>query len=227
MASALSRARERLAARKKALAAAKKAFAAAKAAVATTTRTVKRLEAAQKKPGVWMPGVPRDPASSIGPWTVGEKAGCLHTTEGSTFAGADAALKSARSQPHFLVGPGGEIKQYRPIGDAATTLRNAPGGVETNRKRLVQIEVVGFASKPDWPEAQKQAVARVMAFCARHGVPLVSNVRFTDARGVRRLNGQQWLDARGWLGHQHVPENDHWDPGAVDITDLLNRARQL
>lgn len=228
MASALSRARERLAARKKALAAAKKALAAAQAAVDTTTRTVKRLTAA-RKPGVWMAGVTRDPASSIGPWTVGEKAGCLHTTEGSTMAGADAALKSARSQPHFLVGPKGEIKQYRPIGDAATTLENPAGGVETNRKRLVQIEVVGFAKNPDWPEAQKQAVAKVMAFCAGHGVPLASSVKFTSANGVRRMTGAQWIQYRGWCGHQHAPEqpSGHWDPGAVDITDLLRRAGRL
>jgi hypothetical protein len=52
-------------------------------------------------------------------------------------------------------------------------------------------------------------------------------VRFTDAAGVKRLSGQQWLDFSGWLGHQHAPENDHWDPGAIDITDLLNRARKL
>lgn len=48
--SALSRARERLAARKKTLADLRKALAAAKEAVASTSRTVKRLTAAQTPP---------------------------------------------------------------------------------------------------------------------------------------------------------------------------------
>lgn len=190
-------------------------------------KKVKELEAEQAKPGVWMDGVPRDPARSIGPWTVGKPAGCLHTTEGLDFAAMDRTLEASGSQPHFLVGRAGEIKQYRPFGDAATTLKNASGGVETNRKRLVQIEVCGFAKSPGWPDAQKQAVARIMAWSARHGVPLSASVRFTDAAGVRRLQGADWLNYSGWLGHQHVPENDHWDPGPVDITDLLNRARKL
>lgn len=226
--SALSRARERLATRKKLLAQAKKAVKAAQKAVNTTARTVTRLSA-RKTPGKWMSGATRDPASSIGAWTVGEKAGCLHTTEGSTMLGADVALKSARSQPHFLVGPAGEIKQYRPFGDAATTLENPPGGVETNRKRLVQIEVVGFAKNPSWPVVQRQAVARVMAWCAGHGIPLESTVTFTDSRHVKRLSGSAWVAYRGWLGHQHAPEqpSGHWDPGAVDIADLLKRAKAL
>ena len=174
-----------------------------------------------------MAGVTRDPAPSIGAWTVGELAGLIHTTEGLDFAVMDRVLKDKRAQPHFLIGRSGQIKQYRPFGDAATALANKPGGVETNRKRVVQIEVCAVAKDPDWPEAQKRAVAKVMAFCARHGVPLSSSVKFTDSSGVRRLSGSQWLAFKGWLGHQHAPENDHWDPGAIDITDLLSRARKL
>lgn len=224
MSSALARARERLAARKQAVSQAREALAKARAAVAETSRTVKRL-AARSKPGPWMPGATRDPVSSIGPWTVGELAGLIHTTEGLDFSAMDRVLKQKGACPHFLVSVTGAIKQYRPVGDAATALVNKPGGVETNRKRVVQIEVCGFASKPDWPVAQREAVAKIMAFCAGHGVPLVSSVKFTGASGVRRLSGDQWLAYKGWCGHQHAPENDHWDPGAIDITDLLQRAR--
>src|SRR5690242_8921363 len=182
--SALSRARDRLAARKKTLAAAKAAYLKAKAAVAATARTVKRLSAPKAPPGPWMPGVPRDPVSSIGPWTVGKPAGLLHTTEGLDFDANDRVLKAAGSCPHFLVGRAGQIKQNRPWGDAATALENHPGGVETNRKVLVQIEVCAFAKDPDWPNAQRQAVAKVMAWAERHGVPLTASVRFTDQAGV-------------------------------------------
>src|SRR5690606_3658218 len=37
----------------------------------------------------------------------------------------------------------------------------------------------------------------------------------------QRMSGDQWETYRGWCGHQHVPENDHGDPGAVDIANLL------
>jgi hypothetical protein len=32
------------------------------------------------------------------------------------------------------------------------------------------------------------------------------------------------LAYRGWLGHQHAPENRHWDPGAIDIDNLIGLA---
>jgi hypothetical protein len=225
--SQLSRARERLTARKKALAAAKAAVKKAQAAVASTARTVKRLTTTQEKPGPWMTGVVHDPVSSIGAWTVGKPAGLLHTTEGLDFPTMDRVLKSAGACPHFLVSRDGRIKQYRPWGNAATALENHPGGVETNRKRVVQIEVCAFAKDPDWPTAQRNGVAKIMAWANGHGVPLTSSLRFTDATGVRRLSGQAWIDYSGWCGHQHAPENSHWDPGAVDITDLLSRAKKL
>jgi LysM repeat protein len=34
----------------------------------------------------------------------------------------------------------------------------------------------------------------------------------------------QWLRFRGVCGHQHVPENDHRDPGAIDINKLMRFA---
>jgi hypothetical protein len=160
MSTPLDRARARLASRTRRLAALKKKLAAAKAAVAQTTRTIKRL-AAQSKAGPWMPGVAHDPVTSIGASTVGAKGGVLHTTEGLDFAAMDRVLKDKSACPHFLVGTSGQIKQYRPLPDAATALENPPGGVETNRKRVVQIEVCGFAAKPNWPVAQKKAVAKV------------------------------------------------------------------
>jgi hypothetical protein len=151
----------------------------ARAAVAQTKRTIKRLT--KPKPdlkGPWMPGIVHDPVTSIGPFTTGAPKGVLHTTEGSRFSGADQTLKSNGTEPHFLVGTTGTIKQYRPITDAGTSLEHRAGTVETNRAHAIQIEVCGFAAKPDWPTVQKKAVARVMAYCAANGVPLKSGVEF-------------------------------------------------
>jgi hypothetical protein len=228
--SALSRARARLAARRAALTAAVKALALAKAAVTQSARTVARLSKKQPAKGPWMPGVAKDPVTSIGPSTMGAKAGCLHTTEGIDFAGADRTLKANGDEPHFLVGQKkDQIKQYRPITDAATALEHPAGAVETNRKHLVQIEVCAFAAQPAWPLEQKQNVARVMAYLAANGYPLKCSVRFTDAKHVKRLSPAEWTAYSGWLGHQHAPAQPtgHWDPGAIDISDLINRAKKL
>ncbi|MGP3971520.1 hypothetical protein [Streptomyces sp. 6N223] len=40
-----------------------------------------------------------------------------------------------------------------------------------------------------------------------------------------RLTGAQWLAYYGWLGHQHVPENDHGDPGDIDFARVLEHAK--
>src|SRR5215208_5822096 len=70
-----------------------------------------------------------------------------HTTEGHTYAAAKAAYKAARSDPHFTVA-GEDVFQHIDTGKAARSLRNPPGGVETNRDSAVQIEVVAFAGRP-------------------------------------------------------------------------------
>jgi hypothetical protein len=64
---------------------------------------------------------------------------------------------------------------------------------------------------------------------SKNAYPLKSTVAFTDAAHVRRLSGQAWVDYTGWCGHQHVPEqpSGHWDPGAVDIGELLAMARRI
>ncbi|HEY6222818.1 MAG TPA: hypothetical protein VIW26_03470, partial [Gemmatimonadales bacterium] len=36
-----------------------------------------------------------------------------------------------------------------------------------------------------------------------------------------RFTAAAWLAFDGWCGHQHVPNNDHGDPGAIDIARLL------
>lgn len=226
MASSYERAKERLKARvasaaaaKKALYAALKVLRVANAKVGQTRRTVKRLKP-KTNPGPWMPNVERDPQESIGPMTVGNWRGLLHTTEGTDFDVMDRVLKSKRACPHFLVGKDGRIRQYMPVNEGARALANLPGGVETNRARCVQIEVCGFAREPNWPAAQKDAVRRIVRFCELAvGIPRVSTVVFRDRVG--HLSPEAWLSYRGWLGHQHCPENDHFDPGPIDIHELL------
>ena len=66
-----------------------------------------------------------------------------HTTEGSTAAGAMAAYKANKSDPHFTV-DSTTIYQHIDTASTARSLKNLPGGVQTNRDSAIQIEVVGF-----------------------------------------------------------------------------------
>jgi hypothetical protein len=57
-------------------------------------------------------------------------------------------------------------------------------------------------------------------------IPRRSGLKFLDEAGVNknpknRINVGQWAGFSGWCGHQHVPVNGHWDPGAIDIDRLL------
>jgi hypothetical protein len=152
-----------------------------------------------------------------------------HTTEGSSAAGAFAAFKQHRSDPHFTV-DGTAIFQHIDTEDAARALRNAPGGVQTNRDGAIQIEVVGFAGAPKRTATLKN-VARLCRWIEReHGVPRVwpsgppkPAVRGKDPGGHNR-DAATWNSKSGHYGHSHVPENTHWDPGytAVESDYLLN-----
>lgn len=91
-----------------------------------------------------------------------------------------------------------------------------------------------------WPQAPDWALDEVARFVAwlhvQHGVPLVAPPVWLaygpDPRrpGVlpasygpspARMTPAQWTAFRGVLGHSHVPEQAHGDPGAFPITALL------
>lgn len=151
-----------------------------------------------------------------------------HTTEGSSAAGAFAAFAKNRSDPHFTV-DGRGVTQHIDTAKAARALRNADGGVHTNRDSAVQIELVGFAG------ARKNAAAmRNLARLCRwlettHTIPRDwPNGRPKPPRnggdpGGHNRNAAIWDSKSGHYGHCHVPENTHWDPAfdAVECDFLM------
>jgi hypothetical protein len=141
-----------------------------------------------------------------------------HTTEGSSAQGAFGAYIANRSDPHFTV-DATTVYQHIDTDVAARSLRNAPGGVQTNRDSAIQIEIVGFAHRQKSRDTL-QNVARLCRWIeATHGVPRVwPNGPPKPAAGGRDPGGHN-RDARTWntqgghYGHSQVPENTHWDPG--------------
>ncbi|MDQ0473444.1 peptidoglycan recognition protein family protein [Labrys wisconsinensis] len=150
-----------------------------------------------------------------------------HTTEGGTAQGAFDAFKAHRSDPHFTV-DATTVYQHIDTGMAARALRNAPGGVQTNRDSAIQIEVVGFAHRPK-TRATLDNVRRLCRWLeATHGIPKVwPNGRpkpAVDGRdpGGHNRNAANWDGKGGHYGHCHVPENTHWDPAYTkDEADFI------
>lgn len=157
--------------------------------------------------------------------------GVLHTTEGSW----DSALAKFEREdaPTFLVGPN-RIAQLVPLGSPAAALENHPGGVETNRWARAQIEVCGFSQENPYSFASSTTdpLASLLASLAVNaGIPL--SRPYPDAMpptpwatySFPRRHDGHWGTTAGWFGHVEVPENAHWDPGALRWADLLGLAK--
>lgn len=157
--------------------------------------------------------------------------GVLHTTESHSFTPRpDSYGGWHTSYPHFTAierSSGFEIYQHIPLNRAARALRNPAGGVQTNRHGAIQIEIVGKASEsPSMSNRLLTGLAAWMRWVEKQtGIQQVSPTFDGSAaygvNGSARMAASVWNSFNGWCGHQHVPENDHWDPGRIPIDKLL------
>jgi hypothetical protein len=174
----------------------------------------------------------RDGAADAGAFTSGPFKIVLHTTEGDTLEGAIGALETHHSQSHFVVGRSQDgsykIVQLIDTARASKSLRNDAGGVQTNKDSAIQIEMVGRAGKPK--DQQMLALCRQLLrwIEATHFVPrlwpngfCVPAVNGNDA-GHHNRDAHTWDTQGGYYGHEHVPENQHWDPALTkEETEFL------
>lgn len=185
--------------------------------------------------GGWHPAAVRNVQrdSSAGAFRTASRRGVLHTTEGTR-------LPSYTSPPHFTIGRNGSgqpvaIWQHYPTTTAAMALRGG-GAVETNRHGAIQIEIVASAANTpslatDDPELFA-ALGDLLSWIESHagvahaiGAPFVATP--DEGYGLQapsRLSDTEWEATTGWVGHQHVPHNTHWDPGGLDVRALLDRS---
>lgn len=158
--------------------------------------------------------------------------GILHTTEsdpGSFDAVSRYFDRNPDIAPHLLIDP--HVQQIRRITSAydyAKALTNKPGGVETNRRDggVFQVEIVGRAAdcggySDEWYEWLGDKLYEISGFLG-----IAWGFRPTDAP---RLTFDEWNDyaLAGWFGHCHVPENDHTDPGTLDVARLKNQEHPM
>jgi hypothetical protein len=161
----------------------------------------------------------------------------LHTTEGSgwpSYSGGAVA-------PNFTAYPDPAAKaliwrQHFPITMSSRALmhtRTQP----TNGDHVVQVELIGTCVPGGpglyWPGAPDWALAGVAAFlawlAAEWGDHLLASTvawRAYNASGDgQRLSDGAYDAYRGVLGHQHAPQNDHRDPGALNVPRIIELAK--
>lgn len=150
----------------------------------------------------------------------------LHTVEGSgRYSYNPGSYYGNPYWPHCTIDSAG-IHQHLPIDVSAFALANSAGGAETNRANAIQCEILWFAGRIDeLPDATMRHLADWVSWvAAQTGSPLdfaefVGDGSYGE-HAPQRFGAQEWLDFTGVCGHQHVPENDHWDPGAFPVDRL-------
>lgn len=169
-----------------------------------------------------------------------------HSTETAIWPGYDGGSKA----PHMTGLPDWGHQRIRwrahfPATMSSRALRNPPGGVETNRAGVFQVELIGTCDPaahrrfpgrlylPEAPAWYLTELARLAAWGHIHwGVPLIAPrfLAYPASAGLHngvRLSGPAWDGVRGHLGHQHVPENTHGDPGDLDMAAVMTDAEAI
>lgn len=155
----------------------------------------------------------------------------LHTTEGSSWPTYDGGLKA----PTLTFHPGQKkVRQHFPLNGSARALRDpSDTPVRENRDNVVQVEIIGFASKSLlWDDWTINTIAELWAFLNREwGTPIRNAVTWVPATpwgtDSQRLSSAEYDAYAGLCGHEHAPGNDHRDPGKPDIASILERTKAM
>lgn len=163
----------------------------------------------------------------------------VHTTEGSTVAGALATLAAAGDGPHFVAGEN-RLVQCRPVGVQGASLHP-----QQNRFPVIQVECVGFSQTHLYslPDPTGKPLAALLAWAVKNlAVPLKRPSQlwkdnmsdcplpWATATNARRKTGIWDQHLPGIYGHievQHQEPTNHFDPGALNYTLLFTAVNAL
>jgi hypothetical protein len=153
----------------------------------------------------------------------------IHTIEAdpaTAFRFDPSSFFGHQGWPHATIDSRG-IHQHFPITEGARTLENRAGGVETNSAHAIQCEVMGRAEfVHQLPDATMRHLADWLGWClAETGTPMVfadfvAHPASSGTGAAQRFSGAEWMAFSGICGHQHVPENEHGDPGDISVDRL-------
>lgn len=169
--------------------------------------------------------------AQTGSYTSGPRKLVLHTTEGA-LEGALAAYANKRVVPHFTWDRASRRRlQHVDTDRSVSALANDSGGVQTNRDGAIQVEITGFAADShNWSDSDLRWIAEgIKEVCEVEGIDwrnfrtFVGEEAGTIARedAPQRMSFAEWDAFDGVCGHQHVPENHHWDPGRLNYPRIL------
>jgi hypothetical protein len=159
--------------------------------------------------------------------------GVVHTIEGSLDSGLGVFRQ--HYAPHFTL-DADRVLQLVPLGTMAAALENHPGGVETNSIARAQIEVAGHSQEHPWcPDPTLDHALGDLLATLEVAAEIPLERPFPDAMPpppwatftFARRSAGKWGQVAGWYGHVEVPENEHWDPGALEWTEILTIAKSL
>lgn len=192
----------------------------------------------------WIPGFEPhpSPAGSGGAYTDEIHVKFVWHTSESAPGSIDAIVREMLAKQHTdvyhaMVDPSTRRRaQVLPLNVAASALAHPPE-VQTNHDGAIQVCIIGRAH--DMPDLSPAALAwlgtDVLAPISRLVPELQIDVaaRFygdtagftiASASARQRMAPQFWDNFNGQAGHQHVPGNDHWDPGALDVAAITHAA---
>lgn len=157
--------------------------------------------------------------------------GVLHTTESVDYTPSSTSYYGNDYAPHFTVarkGSSTKVYQHFSTNNGSRALANATGGVETNRAGAIQIEIAWRAANianmpPDMVTTLHDLIAWISNAkgIARTAPPFFGANDGYGTGAPSRMSFQTWRGYNAWCGHQHVPENKHWDPGLINMAPLL------
>ena len=137
------------------------------------------------------------------------------------------------------------VWQHISLDRTALSLRHPPGTPETNHMgaHCVQIECVTYigdqpahgivGNKGKLPEP----LSRALAGLVREIVAELGDININEFPDLwsaskshgenarQRMTDKEWESFNGICGHEHVPHNTHWDPGAFDIKSFVELLR--
>lgn len=189
----------------------------------------------------WLPGVDRIPneRSEGGSYVDGVPWRFTgHTTEAvpTSIAGAVAMAGRHPYPPHLWGWPERDwLVQTVRLDRSAFALKHPAGTPETNKMRALQIEIIGYAkdsgSKPEWwaEWIGENVVLRLIQAGYPINLDRVAPTTGEDGSGTGgavRMSRAQWRAFDGLSVHANVPDNTHWDMGAIDLERVANAARE-
>lgn len=147
----------------------------------------------------------------------------LHTTEGPKAEGAITTLYRNRSWSHFLLSFEERRKiQFLELNVAGKSMsNNTIDGYPTNRSNMIQVEIVGYAAEAvSWPKEKLDWLAQCFKEIRQQFNFPLNHLDF--ANGVR-LSDKDFHNYKGIVGHKHAPDNNHWDPGQLDVPYIVSK----